>query len=1057
MNIKNTLNKITTGFKNIDLKSIYKTISSNKWVRFTLFLYLVCFTMFAYTLLQNNFTIPVQGDFTLQEIPFYYNGYDDWWTSLTTGQFVMWDDSAMLGVNNIGANSFYYLFNPFFLVLLLVPRSILPQAQAFMMITKMVLAGISMKILLEKFKVKEETTWLIAVAYAFCGYNLYYLWFNHFLEITVLMPFVLLGIENVLRDKKPLVLIMSLFITGLTNYFFLIAFCFCAAIYAAFRYFQLLKDYTLEEKTRKNNNDEKHLDVRIHVILLGVFSFACGIMLSCVILFPCFSVALSNSRVTEQTYLSSLTETLSNLLNGKTSFGESIKDLWYYISNWESVGQPVQKFILYPLVAFFTPNFSCYDSVIFHNGGYDNAYASLFLYAPLLLFFIPSVIQSLKKRAISTSIGLIGIGFLLFTPFAYYCFSGFTSVAYARWYVFVTAILCVFIAVQYDKREEMKVWTLDISLAIVGIIYGFLLFKADFIVLEYGSNGSFNLSSNVDERITYMYAELAYIVILYFYLRKHYKKPKLTEDLRYFVAFEAIVMCNITLIGQGTVSYQELYHGLANIQDEMAIATKIKEQDDDYYRVFSTTADRNGNNLGMMLGTPGLGTFHSVYNYEMEDFLDWTISQYGYGRGGWSMGIHEKRINLDQFLGVKYYILKNNDNNIPFGFEKYLETDLHTVYKNKYYVELGYAFDTIIQTQRYENIYTPDKVSAITYKEKMSGYTFDRQIYNEKGLITGAILYQEDIEELFNTVNFKEEVKDFNFITSSSGLKQGIYSTTSDDLSNNDVKVYEALWHGKDVFYDEPQNYEYKGGWSSKNTTNLTWFSYMDVDVSKFNVGSECDTRGKCFVTVQARMGENLEITFYDENDEVIVSDKHMTHWFGKNGDNKRQRGFYVDREVKTIRIRVLETMDGGRSLLKPYITYQYEDTYVNQIDKLTKPNSSLLNVKKDVNRFSFDTNFDSRKMIVLNVPYDKGWSLKTYDENDKEVKSPKIYKGQGGFISFLGEEGEYHYELSYQTPYLSEGIIVMTFAMLCVGGYMLATTYYDLRKNKVKTLGKIN
>ena len=167
MNIKNTLNKIITGFKNIDLKSIYKTISSNKWVRFTLFLYLVCFTMFAYTLLQNNFTIPVQGDFTLQEIPFYYNGYDDWWTSLTTGQFVMWDDSAMLGVNNIGANSFYYLFNPFFLVLLLVPRSILPQAQAFMMITKMVLAGISMKILLEKFKVKEETTWLIAVAYAF--------------------------------------------------------------------------------------------------------------------------------------------------------------------------------------------------------------------------------------------------------------------------------------------------------------------------------------------------------------------------------------------------------------------------------------------------------------------------------------------------------------------------------------------------------------------------------------------------------------------------------------------------------------------------------------------------------------------------------------------------------------------------------------------------------------------------------------------------------------------------------------------------------------------------
>ena len=178
------------------IKDIYQRLAKKRWLGFIVFSYVVVFLMFFIVLVRNSFTIPVSGDFTLQQIPFYYNGYDDWWASITSGQFVMWDDSGMLGVNNIGANSFYYLFNPFFLVLLLVPRDWLIQAQAFMMMTKMVLAGVTMKLLLEHFKLKEETTWLFALAYAFCGWNLYYLWFNHFLEITVLVPLMLLGIEN---------------------------------------------------------------------------------------------------------------------------------------------------------------------------------------------------------------------------------------------------------------------------------------------------------------------------------------------------------------------------------------------------------------------------------------------------------------------------------------------------------------------------------------------------------------------------------------------------------------------------------------------------------------------------------------------------------------------------------------------------------------------------------------------------------------------------------------------------------------------------------------------
>ena len=83
-------------------------------VKFVLFLYLIGFCIFAYTLAYNYFTIPVSGDFTIQQIPFYYNGYDDWWHFFKTGEFVFWDENTNLGANNVGSNTFYYLWNIFY-------------------------------------------------------------------------------------------------------------------------------------------------------------------------------------------------------------------------------------------------------------------------------------------------------------------------------------------------------------------------------------------------------------------------------------------------------------------------------------------------------------------------------------------------------------------------------------------------------------------------------------------------------------------------------------------------------------------------------------------------------------------------------------------------------------------------------------------------------------------------------------------------------------------------------------------------------------------------------
>jgi hypothetical protein len=111
---------------------------------------------FIVPLFTEMFTIPLGGDYTQQQIPFYTNGYDDWWKFLKTGEFPLWDPNTFLGANNIGSNSFYYSMNPFFLPILLFPRDLIPQGIAVLMIGKFVLAAVTMRLYLKYMGVSEK-------------------------------------------------------------------------------------------------------------------------------------------------------------------------------------------------------------------------------------------------------------------------------------------------------------------------------------------------------------------------------------------------------------------------------------------------------------------------------------------------------------------------------------------------------------------------------------------------------------------------------------------------------------------------------------------------------------------------------------------------------------------------------------------------------------------------------------------------------------------------------------------------------------------------------------
>ena len=989
-----------------NFKAFWQKVTSNSWVNYVVLLYVIAILTFGYTLIRNSFVIPISGDFVIQEIPFYFNGYDDWRTALSTGHFPLWDESAFLGVNNIGANAFYYLFNIFFLPTILIPRQLIPTMQAFLIITKIVLAGVGMRKLLEIFNVKEDTCVMVGIAYAFCGWNFFYLWFNHFFEITVLMPFFLWSIEYLLRKRNPFFLTMMVCIVGITNYFFLISFCFTGVLYSMFRYFQRFK--VMKEMNEMAKFDKTHfMHMRLEILLKGIGAFALGLILAAFILLPCFDAVLTNPRVSEATYADTLLETYSLMkealgLHDFEAFKSAFGTLFGKLTNWEMAegsAEYATKYLMYPAVSFFFPTISCYDQPLFINSGYDNHQASLYIYMPLVLLLLPSFLLSIKKKKISHVIAVAFIILLLFTPFVYYCFSGFTTTAYGRWQIFVVAIYCIYVAIQFDHRDEFIPGSMLISLILtVGMQY-YLINKAK------GMAGTVSTNALDSDREAFCYVTMAWTVVIYFIYLFTLKKENIAKNMKYLIAIEAIIMGNIVQQVQGTTNYNDsLYGGHSNVSEEVALAERIKDVDKSFYRVFSTSADRTGNNLGMVLGTRGVGTFHSVYNYNLDDFLNW--SQITYGYGGWSMGIHEKRVNLDQFLGIKYYIVKSTDNNIPFGFEEIYSTDDHSVYINTNFVELGSS---------YETLYNKKSLSSEWYSYTRSS---SKTFLNELAYLNGAIVEDETIEELVKTYP--------NFVTKN--------INTDSDLKN----MYQRVTNGnvyvsrmENNTLQEPQKVE-----SDYNVLKaLQWGSIIEETFTPSNrVCDKASRTNPCYVDVQARIGENLFISLYggENGDKLLTSDTHMTHWYDKGGDIKSNRGFYVDEEVTRIRIEVRDNFNENRFLLIPDVQFEYYDTYKNNIDKLKE--NAVQNVEViSSDKYYFETDYDTPRMVVLNIPFDKGWSLKDRDTNENIT----LLMVNGGFNGFVATEGSHKYELTYTTPNLQIGLKI-TFI-----GTMFTLLYY--------------
>ena len=101
-----------------------------------------------------------------------------------------WNHLTDLGVNFIGSYSFYLLGSPFFWLTIPFPGEWLQYLMGPLFILKFGCASLSGYIYLHRYAKNPNTALLASLLYAFSGYSIYNIFFNHFHE-AIIVPFAL--------------------------------------------------------------------------------------------------------------------------------------------------------------------------------------------------------------------------------------------------------------------------------------------------------------------------------------------------------------------------------------------------------------------------------------------------------------------------------------------------------------------------------------------------------------------------------------------------------------------------------------------------------------------------------------------------------------------------------------------------------------------------------------------------------------------------------------------------------------------------------------------------
>ena len=631
------------------------------------------------------------GDYNVQQIPFYQMIHD----SVQSGN-IGWSYTTDLGANIIGSYSFYMAGSPFFWLTLLFPSQAVPYLIAPMLIIKFALAALGAYTFLRRYVKNQNYAVFGALLYAFSGFGVYNIFFNHFHEAMITFPFMLAAVDEFIYEKRKGVLAYSVFASCFINYYFFVGQAVFVFIYWVVRMRTGSFRLTIKEFLR----------FALEVIL--------GFAATAVILFPSILAVVQNSRV-------------NSMPEGWGALTYSSEQRYIHIL--ESFFFPPDM----PAYANFTPD--------------SNAkWASVAGWLPL--FSMVGVFSFYKLKTHKWLRIFIPLLFVMaYVPVLNSMFQLLNSSYYARWFYMLTLMLVLATVLSLDHYETEFKPSLKLTFIITAAIMLLIgVMPATSTDSQGVTSTVYGLEKYPDRFWVWSGIAIAGLVALAILLNFR-KNEKIFIRSTGIVLSVLIVGYGTTLLGVGVLnaSYKKDYiiNNAIKNRGVFSELTDLRNVRSDFYNEMD--------NMGMYWQIPTIQAFQSIVPGSVMDFY----KSVGVER---SVGSRPKTevYGIRSFLSVKYLFDNTSDgksfaatnkSNLMPGWRFLNSKKGYRIYENEYYIPYGFTYDTYVTQEEYEKceesdrsllllksiVLTDDQVEKygdfLKHNEKLSEYKYTNEEY----------------------------------------------------------------------------------------------------------------------------------------------------------------------------------------------------------------------------------------------------------------------------------------------------------------------------------------
>ncbi len=216
------------------------------------------------------------GDFNVQQIPFYRLAHD----AVREGRFG-WNQYTDLGVNFIGSYSFYLLGSPFFWLTIPFPGEWMQYLMGPLLILKFACASLSAYVYLHRYAKSENAALIASLLYAFSGFSVYNIFFNHFHEPLIFFPLLLAALDEYMTVRRRGIFALAAAACCIVNYYFFVGMVTFCVVYFVIRMVSKSWRITLRD------------------FLLLALEAVLGLGISMFLLLPSILTVLQNYRVAD--------------------------------------------------------------------------------------------------------------------------------------------------------------------------------------------------------------------------------------------------------------------------------------------------------------------------------------------------------------------------------------------------------------------------------------------------------------------------------------------------------------------------------------------------------------------------------------------------------------------------------------------------------------------------------------------------------------------------------------------------------------------------------------